>query len=71
MTVAPSPHDFTNYLLAELRCAALRARVVQADLEAIGLALKDGLITPDQALELLHEADALRLVGTPPLEDRP
>ena len=71
MTVAPSPHSFTNYLLAELRCASLRARVIQTDLEAIGLALKGGLISPDQALELLHEVDALRLVGTPPLEDRP
>ena len=67
MTVAPSPHDFTGYLLAELRCASLRARILQADINAIGLALKSGLISPDQALELLHDADALRLVGTPPV----
>ena len=27
------------------------------------LALKGGLVTPDQALELLHDCDALHLVG--------
>ena len=58
--------DFCDYLLAELRCAALRARILQADLQAIGIALKSGLVTPDQALALLHDVDALRYVGTPP-----
>ena len=57
--------DFRNYLLAEFKCAALRASILQADLDAIGLALKGGLVTPDQALELLHDVDALRIVGTP------
>ena len=71
MTTAPSPRDFTGYLLAELRCASLRARILQADIDAVGLALKGGLISPDEALELLAEVDALRLVGCPPLEDRP
>ena len=58
--------DFCDYLLAELRCAALRARILQADVEAIGIALNSGLVTPDQALALLHDVDALRYVGTPP-----
>jgi hypothetical protein len=52
-----------DYLLAELRCASLRARLWQADIEAVGLALKGGLIEPEQALELLHDCDALHLVG--------
>ena len=52
-----------EYLLAELRCAACRARLWQADIEAVGIALKGGMITPDQALELLHDCDALLLVG--------
>jgi len=51
-----------DYLLAELRCASLRARLWQADIEAVGLALKNGLITAEQALELLHDCDALQLV---------
>ena len=58
--------DFCGYLLAEFRCAVLRARILQADIEAIGIALKSGLITPDQALALLHDVDVLRYVGTPP-----
>jgi hypothetical protein len=52
-----------EYLLAELRCATLRARLWQADIKAVGLALKGTLITPEQALELLHDCDVLRLVG--------
>ena len=52
-----------EYLLAELRCASLRARLRQADIDAVGLALKGGLIDPEQALELLHDCDALHLVG--------
>lgn len=64
---APVPinHDRRAYLLAELRCAALRARLWQADIEAVGLALKGHLISPEQALELLGDCDALHLVGAP------
>jgi hypothetical protein len=62
--------DFHEYLLAEIRCAALRARILQSDREAVGIALMGGLVTPDQALELLHDVDALRVVGTPPAEAR-
>ena len=59
--------DRRDYLLAELRCAVLRARLWQADIEAVGLALRCGLIEPEQALELLHDCDALYLVA--PNED--
>ena len=52
-----------DYLLAELRCAVVRARLWQADITAVALALKAGLIDPEQALDLLHDCDALHLVG--------
>ena len=52
-----------EYLLAELRCAAMRARLWQSDIEAVGMALKVGLIEPEQALELLADCDALYLVA--------
>jgi hypothetical protein len=56
-----------DYLLAEMRCAALRARLLQADIEAIGLALKGGVVTPEQAVELLSDCGALRYIDpTPP-----
>ena len=59
--------EYTEYLLAELRCAALRARILASDVDAIGVALKNGLVTPDQAVDLLSECDAIRLVmPTPP-----
>ena len=51
------------YLLAELRCASLRARLWQADIDAVGLALKAGLVEPEQALALLADCDCLHLVG--------
>jgi hypothetical protein len=54
-----------EYLLQELRCASLRARLWQADIEAVALAMKAGLIDPEQALELLQDCDCLKLVGMP------
>jgi hypothetical protein len=51
-----------DYLLAELRCASLRARLWQADIDAVGLALKAGLVEPEQALELLQDCDCLQLI---------
>jgi hypothetical protein len=52
-----------EYLLAELRCASLRARLQQADIDAVGMALKAGLVEPDQALELLADCDCLQLIS--------
>jgi len=54
----------TEYLLAELPAAAVRARLWQADIEAVGLALKGGLISPEQAIGLVDESGALHLLGT-------
>jgi hypothetical protein len=51
-----------DYLLAELRCASIRARLWQADIDAVGLALKAGLVEPEQALELLQDCDCLQLI---------
>jgi len=52
-----------EYLLAELRCAVLRAKLQQHDIAAVGLALKSGLIEPEQALELLRDCDCLQLIS--------
>jgi hypothetical protein len=53
----------SDYVLAELRCASLRARLQQADITSIGIALKAGWITPEQAVEALADCDRLQLVG--------
>jgi hypothetical protein len=55
--------DRREYLLAGLRAAALRARLWQADIDAVGLALKAGLISPDQAVEHLCDCGLLRLLA--------
>ena len=59
----PVERDKREYLLAELRAAALRARLWQADIDAVGLALKAGLISPDQAVEHLSDCGHLRLLA--------
>jgi hypothetical protein len=51
-----------EYLLAELRCAELRARLWQADIASIGIALRAGWITPEQAVEVLADCDCLQLI---------
>jgi hypothetical protein len=53
----------TEYLLAELRCALLRAKLWQSDITSIGIALKAGWISPEQAVEALADCDCLQLVG--------
>jgi hypothetical protein len=35
----------------------------QADIDAVGMALKSGLIEPEQALELLADCDCLQLIS--------
>ena len=52
----------TEYLLAELRCASLRARLWQADITSIGIMLKAGWISPEEAVELLADCDCLQLI---------
>ena len=47
-----SPRD---WLLAELRCASLRSRLVTAEIDEIGLALKHNLISPEVAVQWLHD----------------
>jgi hypothetical protein len=51
-----------DYLMAELRCASLRARLWQADIDAVGMALKAGLVEPEQALKLLADCDCLQFI---------
>jgi hypothetical protein len=58
-SVRNSPYE---YLIQEFRCAVLRARLEAADLEAIGLALKAGLISAEQALENAADCNCLRWI---------
>jgi hypothetical protein len=51
-----------DYLLQELRCAALRVRLWAGDIDAVGLALKASLVTPEQAIGMLEDCPALQFV---------
>jgi hypothetical protein len=64
-TRAPKPDGpvLRGYVLAELRCAALRARLAAADIDAIGIALKTGMIGPQDAVEALADTSALDYLG--------
>lgn len=55
--------EHRDYLLAELRCAALRARLAHADIEAVGLALKYNIVTPEHAVALLWDVGANDYLG--------
>jgi hypothetical protein len=54
-----------KYLIQEFTCAVLRARLEANDLEAIGLALKAGIVTAEQALELAADSGCLRWIAPP------
>lgn len=56
-----------EYMLAELRCAALRARLAANEIDAIGVLLANGWITVDDAVSELSACGALDYVETPPL----
>jgi hypothetical protein len=51
-----------DYLLQELRCASMRARLCAGDIDAVGMALKVGLVTPEEAIEMLEDCPALQFI---------
>jgi hypothetical protein len=62
---ATSEKERTAFLLAVLRCGALRARLVACEIDAIGIALRGGMIDPDTAVAWLHAFAALPQAGAP------
>jgi hypothetical protein len=53
-------------ILAELRVAAARARLFQHEIEAIGMALNEGITTPATALMRMRDAGAILLCDQQP-----
>jgi hypothetical protein len=56
---------FRDFILAELKCAALRSRLVTAELDSIGVALAGNFITEDDAIAWLDECGGLQFVSAP------
>ena len=62
----PDGPQLRSYVLAGLRCAALRARLAAADIDVIGIALNAGWIGSHEAIEALADAGALDYLDEPP-----
>lgn len=53
---------FREYLLVAIRCARLRAQLLQNEIDEIGVALKGRMVTPDVALCWLSEIGAIQFI---------
>jgi hypothetical protein len=54
---------FADFLLAELKCASLRTRLLTVEIESITVALRGGFINTDGAMNWLSEAGGLNLIA--------
>jgi hypothetical protein len=54
--------NFAAFVLAEIRCASLRARIAVNEIQTMGIALKAGLVSVDSVLEHLHDVGVLDLI---------
>ena len=52
-----------EYILAEFRCALTKAKLAQRDIEAVGLALKNGFVTPEEAAAMFWDSEAIQFLG--------
>jgi hypothetical protein len=58
----PDQKAYREYVLAELRCAQRRSRLLVNEIEVIGLAFRAGMIDDTVALTWLAEANALEFL---------
>ncbi len=58
-----SDESHREFLLSALRAASLRAKMWDVELTTIGIALKSGMVGPDEAVKWLKDVGALDLVG--------
>ena len=63
-TVIEPSSGFITFLLGQIRCAELRARIVANELKATAVALNAGLISVEAALLHLNETGAIGLTPT-------
>jgi hypothetical protein len=52
-----------DYVLAEFRCAVIKARLAELEIQSVGLALKYRLVSPEQAVELFWDSEAVQFLG--------
>jgi hypothetical protein len=54
-----------EFLLAEIRCLALHARLTATELDSVGTALRGGLISPDCAAAWLIDLGLIDCIRVP------
>lgn len=62
-TTSITDHSRREYILAEFRCALIKARLAQLDIEAVGIALKNNVVTSEQAVAMFWDSEAVRFLG--------
>jgi hypothetical protein len=55
--------DHREFLLAALRAASLRAKLMDAELNTIGVSLKAGMISPEMAMQWIRDEGLMSLVS--------
>ena len=52
-----------EYILAEFRCALIKARLALCDIEAVAIALKHRIVTSEQAAAMFWDSNAVQFLG--------
>ena len=60
--------DHREFLLSALRGASMRAKLFDIDVTTIGIALRTGMISPEQAVKWIRDIGAEQAVGMIPDE---
>jgi|tagenome__1003787_1003787.scaffolds.fasta_scaffold20061041_1 hypothetical protein len=65
MRTAPLPaiDARRDYLLAEFRCALIKAKLAVLDIEAVACALAHNIVSPEQAVAVFWDSDAVHFLG--------
>jgi hypothetical protein len=61
-SVTTSSSAFVDFLLAQFRCAGLRARIIVNEIDTMRAALAAGMIAPEVAVLHVHEIGAAGLI---------
>jgi hypothetical protein len=62
-TIATDNDSYAAFVLAQLECAGLRARLLVADIDSAAVALRGGFIDPDTAMEWMGEIGGLGVMS--------
>lgn len=52
-----------RYILCEFRCALVKAKLAQLDIEAAAMALEHNIVTPEQAVAMVWDSEAIQFLG--------